>query len=93
MVGAHWAEKFPRVDAGTVARQTDKYLKMMFHSTTIWYMVELTLDLLNGANYDKNHDIQPDLTSYDYDAPITEAGWRTPKYDSLRAVISKAYKS
>ncbi|HFK5552039.1 TPA: beta-galactosidase family protein [Elizabethkingia anophelis] len=90
---AHWAEKFPRVDAGTVARQTDKYLKndVSFN----YYMVHggTNFGFTNGANYDKNHDIQPDLTSYDYDAPITEAGWRTPKYDSLRAVISKYTKA
>ncbi|PUB35397.1 beta-galactosidase [Elizabethkingia sp. YR214] len=89
----HWAEKFPRVDASTVARQTDKYLKndVSFN----YYMVHggTNFGFTNGANYDKNHDIQPDLTSYDYDAPITEAGWRTPKYDSLRAVISKNTKA
>lgn len=43
----------------------------------------------SGANYDKKHDIQPDLTSYDYDAPISEAGWVTPKFDSIRNVIRK----
>ncbi|WER14752.1 glycoside hydrolase family 35 protein [Elizabethkingia miricola] len=89
----HWAEKFPRVDASTVARQTDKYLKndVSFN----YYMVHggTNFGFTNGATYDKNHDIQPDLTSYDYDAPITEAGWRTPKYDSLRAVISKHTKA
>lgn len=89
----HWAEKFPRIDASTVARQTDKYLKndVSFN----YYMVHggTNFGFTNGANYDKNHDIQPDLTSYDYDAPITEAGWRTPKYDSLRAVISKHTKA
>lgn len=47
----------------------------------------------NDANYDENHDIQPDLTSYDYDAPITEAGWRTPKYDSIRTVLQKYSKT
>ncbi|MDE5438392.1 beta-galactosidase [Elizabethkingia meningoseptica] len=90
---AHWAEKFPRVDASTVARQTDKYLKndVSFN----YYMIHggTNFGFTSGANYDKNHDIQPDLTSYDYDAPITEAGWRTPKYDSLRAVIGKYTKA
>ena len=28
-------------------------------------------------------------SSYDYDAPISEAGWVTPKYDSIRTVIKK----
>jgi beta-galactosidase len=43
----------------------------------------------SGANYDKKRDIQPDLTSYDYDAPISEAGWRTAKYDSIRTVMQR----
>ncbi|MCZ2609837.1 beta-galactosidase, partial [Bacteroides fragilis] len=30
--------------------------------------------------------------SYDYDAPISEAGWITPKYDSIRSVIQKYVK-
>src|SRR5690606_34586898 len=28
-------------------------------------------------------------SSYDYDAPISEAGWVTPKYFELRALLSK----
>lgn len=47
----------------------------------------------NGANYDKDHDIQPDLTSYDYDAPISEAGWATPKYNTLREVFQTINKN
>ena len=43
----------------------------------------------SGANYDKKHDIQPDLTSYDYDAPISEAGWATPKYYKLRELLTQ----
>ena len=31
-------------------------------------------------------------SSYDYDAPISEAGWITPKYDSIRSVIQKYVK-
>ena len=88
----HWAEKFPRVDAGKIARQTEKYIQndVSFN----FYMVHggTNFGFTNGANYDKNHDIQPDLTSYDYDAPISEAGWRTPKYDSIRTVLAKYYK-
>ena len=44
----------------------------------------------SGANYDNKHDIQPDLTSYDYDAPISEAGWATKKYDTLRTMLKTA---
>ena len=41
----------------------------------------------SGANhYEK---FAPDVTSYDYDAPLTECGDITPKYMALREVISK----
>lgn len=41
----------------------------------------------SGANhYEK---FAPDVTSYDYDAVLTECGDITPKYHALRAVISK----
>lgn len=89
---SHWAEKFPRIDAGKIARQTEKYIqnKVSFN----FYMVHggTNFGYTSGANYDKNHDIQPDLTSYDYDAPISEAGWVTPKYDSIRNVLAKYSK-
>lgn len=32
---------------------------------------------------------EPDVTSYDYDAPIDEQGRATPKYHALRALIAK----
>jgi beta-galactosidase len=43
----------------------------------------------SGANFNDEHDIQPDITSYDYDAPITEAGWASPKYIAIREVMKK----
>ncbi|RHJ93653.1 beta-galactosidase [Parabacteroides bouchesdurhonensis] len=88
----HWAEPFPDVSASSVARQTEMYLQndVSFN----FYMVHggTNFGFTSGANYDKNHDIQPDMTSYDYDAPISEAGWVTPKYDSIRNVIKKYVK-
>ena len=86
---SHWAEPFPYVSPSDVARRTENYLKndVSFNC----YMVHggTNFGFTSGANYDKRRDIQPDLTSYDYDAPISEAGWVTPKYDSIRAVIGK----
>lgn len=31
----------------------------------------------------------PQLTSYDYDAPLTEAGDPTPKYFEIRNVVAQ----
>lgn len=88
----HWAEPFQKVSATSIARQTEAYLQndVSFN----FYMVfgGTNFGFTSGANYDKKHDIQPDITSYDYDAPISEAGWRTEKYDSVRAVMQKYSK-
>lgn len=35
----------------------------------------------------------PDTTSYDYDAPIDEAGRATPKFDAIRAVMARHLQS
>ena len=89
---SHWAEPFPQVGASGIARQTEKYLQndVSFN----FYMVHggTNFGFTSGAKYVKKRDIQPDLTSYDYDAPISEAGWVTPKYDSIRNVIRKYVK-
>ncbi len=86
---AHWAEPHPQVDASKIARKTDEYLSngVSFN----FYMAHggTNFGFTSGANYNKQHDIQPDLTSYDYDAPVSEAGWVTPKFDSIRNVIRK----
>lgn len=86
---SHWAEPFPQVSASQIARQTEAYLKNDVSFNV--YMVHggTNFGFTSGANYDKKRDIQPDLTSYDYDAPISEAGWVTPKYDSIRTVIKR----
>ncbi len=86
---AHWAEPHPNIDASVIARKAEEYLQneVLFNL----YMAHggTNFGFTSGANYDNRHDIQPDLTSYDYDAPISEAGWVTPKFDSLRTVIMK----
>ena len=39
-----------------------------------------------GAN---SPPFRPQITSYDYDAPISEAGWATPKFHAIRELFSK----
>ncbi|WP_316823141.1 beta-galactosidase [Pedobacter gandavensis] len=85
----HWAEPFPKVKTESTVKQTQKYLdgNVSFN----YYMVHggTNFGFTSGANYDNKHDIQPDLTSYDYDAPISEAGWATEKYNALRELLKK----
>jgi len=86
----HWAEPFQKVSAEKVAKQTKKYLDngVSFN----FYMVHggTNFGFTSGANYSSKKNIQPDLTSYDYDAPISEAGWVTPKFTAIRELMMKS---
>lgn len=42
---------------------------------------------MNGANY--YDELTPDVTSYDYDAVLTESGQLTPKYYAFQKVINR----
>jgi beta-galactosidase len=85
----HWAEPFVKVSAEEVVKQTELYIKndVSFN----YYMIHggTNFAFTSGANYNKDFDIQPDLTSYDYDAPVSESGWATPKYNALREIFQK----
>lgn len=85
----HWGEPFIRVNGGDIAKQTESFLKAGVNFN--FYMVHggTNFGFTSGANYTKEIDLQPDITSYDYDAPITEAGWTTPKFDTIRKVMQK----
>jgi beta-galactosidase len=48
-----------------------------------------TRDFMNGANFSDNSPFAPQVSSYDYDAPIDEAGNATPKFYAFRDVIEK----
>ena len=85
----HWAEPFQKVSTKNIVDQTEKYLKAGVSFN--FYMINggTNFGFTSGANYDREHNIQPDITSYDYDAPISEAGWATPKYKALRELFQK----
>jgi beta-galactosidase len=54
----------------------------MFHGGT-------TRGFMNGANYNDRNPYEPQISSYDYDAPLDEAGNATPKFMEFRKVIMK----
>ncbi|WP_055699137.1 glycoside hydrolase family 35 protein [Streptomyces silaceus] len=81
--GAHHVVR----DADQAARELDELLGSgasvnfyMFHGGT-------NFGFTNGAN-DK-HTYRPTVTSYDYDAPLDEAGDPTEKYTAFREIIAK----
>jgi beta-galactosidase len=85
----HWNEPFVKVETKKICKQTLEYLKNNISFN--FYMVHggTNFGFTAGANYNEEHDIQPDITSYDYDAPISEAGWATPKYMAIRNLLNK----
>lgn len=56
------------------------YISFMFHGGT-------SFGFGSGANFGNTYEPCP--TSYDYDAPLNEAGDPTPKYYAIREIIGK----
>lgn len=85
----HWNEPFQKVSSDVFTKQMQKYLDAGVSFN--FYMVHggTNFGFTSGANYTKDIRLQPDLTSYDYDAPISEAGWATPKYEAIRSILMK----
>jgi len=83
----HWGEEHHTRDVSEVTECLDAMLSAgasvnmyMFHGGT-------NFGFTSGANFDKQY--QPTVTSYDYDAPLSESGDPTPKYHAFRDVISR----
>lgn len=84
-----WGIKHHTVPAEQYAPKLDSVLAAgisinmyMFHGGT-------TRDFMNGANGDPGLPYQPEVSSYDYDAPLDEAGNATHKFREFRKVIEK----
>ena len=83
----HWGNGgHSRTDAESCAKEFSTLLDMghvniyMFHGGT-------SFGLMNGSNdYD---NLAPDVTSYDYDSPLSEEGRITRKYELFREAVEK----
>ena len=85
----HWKEDWARTDTSSVLQEI-KYLLEHKRSFNLYVIHGGTnFGYWAGANAFSPIQYQPDITSYDYDAPITEQGLPTPKYYALRRLISQ----
>ncbi len=88
----HWGEKWARPDTTGLLREV-RFLMETKKSFNLYVMHGGTnFGFTAGAN-SGGKGFEPDVTSYDYDAPINEQGRPTPKYFALRNIISKYVKS
>ena len=55
----------------------------MFHGGT-------NFGFMNGCSARREHDL-PQITSYDYGAPLNEAGEPTPTYYAIKELIGEMY--
>ncbi|MBR2650406.1 MAG: beta-galactosidase [Clostridia bacterium] len=83
----HWFEEHHTRTAEEIVTDCEGFFKLgasfnfyMFHGGT-------NFGFMNGANYSDKYE--PTTTSYDYCAPLSEAGDRTPTYYALRELIKK----
>lgn len=82
----HWGEKHQVTDAAKQVAEIRMAIEKGYSINL--YMVHggTTFGWMNGANSDHG-GYQPDVSSYDYDAPLDESGRPRPKYFALREMI------
>jgi beta-galactosidase len=82
----HWGEKWAKPDSSALMKDV-KFLMDNKKSFNLYVIHGGTnFGFTAGAN-SGGKGYEPDVTSYDYDAPINEQGDATPKYLALRKLI------
>jgi beta-galactosidase len=83
----HWGEEWARVKTEDVLADLrwlldngKSFSLYMFHGGT-------NFGFWAGANFSDKYE--PDVTSYDYDAPLNEMGQPTPKYFAIRDLLRR----
>jgi beta-galactosidase len=95
MTGEYWDGWFDHWGAPHTADTLDQQAKDLDWMLRQGYSVSLymfhggtSFGWMNGAN-SNGKTYEPDVTSYDYNAPLDESGRPTPKYYRFRDIIAK----
>ncbi len=83
----HWGEKHQITDAAQEGDELKWMLEQGYSVNLYMFHGGTSFGWMNGAN-SNGKDYQPDTTSYDYDAPVSESGELTPKFFLFRDIIS-----
>lgn len=88
----HWKEKWQKPGNDGILKEVTYLLehKKSFNLYVIHGGTNFGFNA--GANAFSPVQFQPDVTSYDYDAPVNERGEATSKYYALRGLIAKYVK-
>jgi beta-galactosidase len=83
----HWGDKHHSTDAAQQAQELDWILGRGYSINLYMFHGGTSFGFMNGANWEKRYE--PDVTSYDYDSPVSESGELTQKYFAFRDVIAQ----
>lgn len=81
----HWGQKHNTTNAAQQVKDLSWILSKGYSVNLYMFEGGTSFDFMNGANLEKEYE--PDVTSYDYDAPLDEAGRPTAKYFVFRRAI------
>jgi len=84
----HWGAKHQVTNAEQQAVELDWTLGQGYSINLYMFHGGTSFGFMSGANFD-NGTYEPDVTSYDYDAPVNEFGALNKKYFAFREVIAK----
>ncbi len=84
----HWGSKHANANTANESSNLEWILRQGYSVSLYMFHGGTSFGWMNGANSDgKNYE--PDVTSYDYAAPLDESGRPTPKYFAFRDLIAK----
>ena len=84
----HWGEKHHDTNSEQQAQELEWILSQGYSINLYMFHGGTSFGFMSGANWD--HDqYEPDVTSYDYDSPVSESGKLTKKFFAFRDVIAK----
>ena len=84
----HWKEKHQRTGAEPIVKTMTEMYEMNASWNFYVFIGGTNWGFMSGAN-GGGKSFQPQPTSYDYDAPLSEAGDRTAKYYAIRDKIAE----
>jgi len=84
----HWGERHHTASGQTEADEVKWMLEKGYSVNLYMFHGGTSFGWMNGSNIDSGK-YAPTVTSYDYDAPVSESGELTPKFYLMRDVIQQ----
>jgi beta-galactosidase len=84
----HWGEHHHATNPAQQAEEIDWILSQGYSINLYMFHGGTSFGFMSGANWDHGN-YEPDVTSYDYDSPVSESGALTKKFHAFRALIAK----